>query len=795
MKQQKTLAPDDPIENGAGRPPARFIGGRRHRQRNPRFGELEPALQKQEFFNWLPAELHNAPGIDWTALPSRVMGYLVRQVGNSPDAPLLAVAAGATVGAVADYGLLQMIGQLNVLLRTIRQVCNIEQVAELKQKQVWQDFATKTAMKPARFLQLATYSVVSGKYIPGYLERLAPVERQSMRQYALPGLPHGFLRQHGGKAPLTAAAKSSRKAKSDVLVPLYPVLRQLERFRKQLAERTFKAIREARRQVENGEASLPFSFQHTDIIPSVNRDARTIADVEIQGGEVTMHFTLWDKRSWILNHVDRFGPTTVKDARDGVNAYSQEQNKFFVQFHGPPSDLLWFGELVEHGVFQHFIEHKSIKDEYRRRWQFARSIGFSHGCTCSRPRLLDPGDQWFGKLFTPGELYFEPESLYRGVLYGAALAMISLSNGSRVNELLQVSWNQERRVTRVETIAVLGENGQALIGADGRTVTRQEKIHLQHLLPKGAKTDEERQLFPLSKEAVRLLGEIKRGLEEVHGTIPVVHPPLDSTKYEHLKPEQYFFQWAASPEGLYGMLRDEDVQVLLRFVLHGLELTTMQGEPIRVTAHLLRHVMATDARQYRHVPAETIAHFFLHHRLRASLGRSPSPSEVSNYYFQMTEAERLAIIREDLDEQEEMDSRLVLTVPTTRDLEQMNEDLRAAYDQWQSLHPTAFGYCGCPGLCPRGYNRSLCIGCPFLITDPTKLGAALAWRESYARQAENLDAQCNYIDARQARIVVQQLDDLVNVMHLQMQAEADGGYVPLFKVLPRQGGQKENTHA
>jgi hypothetical protein len=77
---------------------------------------------------------------------------------------------------------------------------------------------------------------------------------------------------------------------------------------------------------------------------------------------------------------------------------------------------------------------------------------------------------------------------------------------------------------------------------------------LPHLLPKGSKTEEERQLFPLSKESMRLIGEIKQLLEEAHGSIPTVHPSRSSTSYEHLKPEQYLFQWAATPDGIHGIL-------------------------------------------------------------------------------------------------------------------------------------------------------------------------------------------------------------------------------------------------
>jgi hypothetical protein len=61
----------------------------------------------------------------------------------------------------------------------------------------------------------------------------------------------------------------------------------------------------------------------------------------------------------------------------------------------------------------------------------------------------------------------------------------------------KVSWNKERRITRTEMTVILGENGLPLLGEDERPMTKQVKIHLQHLLPKGAKTDEERQQFTL----------------------------------------------------------------------------------------------------------------------------------------------------------------------------------------------------------------------------------------------------------------------------------------------------------
>jgi hypothetical protein len=495
------------------------------RTKNLRFGELDHTQQIQEFFAWLPPELHSAPGIDWTTLPPAVMGYLARSTKACLDASYLALAAASLTGALKGYILRKCLGNLHALLCALREVCQVEQVTDLKRAQIWYDFAAKTPVTSARFAQFAAYAVVSGTHYPAYLERLNAEDRHRMEAYAFPLMPHGFVKQFGGQAALKLAAQTKRKAQSDILVPLYPVLRQLVRFRKQLAERTITAMREARRKIETGEATLPFSFSHTDLIPLVNRDARTVSEVQLQGREVTMHFTLWDKPSWVLHHPDSFSERTRRHARDRHGAYSPEQNVYFVQYHGLTDDLLWFGQLIQHRLFQHFSKRYAIRtpnDEYRTRWKFARDLGFRDGCCCKRPGLLASGDPWFTLPQLKDELLIEPESLWRGILYAATLATISLCNGSRVSELLQVSWNRERRITRVESVKVLGEDGRPLIGPDGQVVTKQEKIHLQYLLPKGARTEEERQLFPLSKEAVRLLGEIKQVLEEVHGTIPVV---------------------------------------------------------------------------------------------------------------------------------------------------------------------------------------------------------------------------------------------------------------------------------
>src|SRR5437762_14186906 len=57
------------------------------------FRRLDRETQLQAFYAWLPKDLYDAPGIDWAQYPAELMGYCVRSIGTSPEAPALAVLA------------------------------------------------------------------------------------------------------------------------------------------------------------------------------------------------------------------------------------------------------------------------------------------------------------------------------------------------------------------------------------------------------------------------------------------------------------------------------------------------------------------------------------------------------------------------------------------------------------------------------------------------------------------------------------------------------------------------------
>lgn len=359
----------------------------------------------------------------------------------------------------------------------------------------------------------------------------------------------------------------------------------------------------------------------------------------------------------------------------------------------------------------------------------------------------------------------------KGALFATALAALSLTNGSRVSELLQVS------ACRFETIVVDELKNQQPTG-------RQIGLCVQKLLPKGYAHESERQFFLISDMAVRLLKEIAQELQATHGgIIPVVHPEPHGGKADDLSPEPYFFQWAVSEDGRAGHLTTRDVTHLLRFLFHGLTLTTKAGSPIRIAAHLLRHVLATHARTVQNVPAEAIA-YLLHHRVTLE-GSSQALTipEATAYYSRLPIGQLLALLADVQSQLYPEQGRSYLPVPDLSTLEQKEATLRRIFEHWGMIGPTVLGFCSA-GLCVRPDNRGICANCQYLVPHYSNLPKAKTWRKLYVLQANIHDEQGHAVDAAQARSVIQYLDDMIRVMEIQIRTRQDGGYLPFVDTLP-----------
>lgn len=520
----------------------------------------EPVRQEQlqAFLTWLPTELQNAPGIDWTLLPEEVRAYCLRAVPRaSPDVPYMALAAATACATVNTNSLLQLLRNLHALLTTFRSECGMAQIPDLNREALWKEFAAKTQETRSRSMQLSAYSAVSTKHYPRYLHGLVEADDFFlMQQYQFPPLPDGYLRRVGQASDFNNSSRLRQQPIRELLLPLYPTLLQLVWLRKQQMERVLHAYSLARSLVESG-ATLPFAFQQTVLIPSLAQQNGT-RTWELQQRERTLHFLLWEKRSWVLGHRDRYTQATNRKAETARGTYDQQRPLYFVEVLNPASDLLWFGQLIEQRILKTLKGESQDQDDATslQRRQLAKKLGCANGCVTGIPGLLQAGTAWLAEHQRTGDLLFEPQALYRGVLYGAALATLAMSNGNSIGELLQVSaprW---------------------VMTAEGT---------FQSLLPERAKTDLECRLFEVSPQGIHLLQEIEQNLLKAHGAIPVLSISRQVSSFEHMEPEPYFFQWNTST------LSRRDVEILITFLLHGLDLSTTDGAPLRLNMEHLRY--------------------------------------------------------------------------------------------------------------------------------------------------------------------------------------------------------------
>ena len=731
------------------------------------------------FLAWLPKTLQEAPGIDWARLPSRTMGYLMRNAANSPDAIPITLAIGCAMDGMRNHGLYTNASHLTGLLRRLRAQYGLQELSQLKDRHTWEQFIAGRTLSSGEISVLVAYDTLSSLYLRSYLEQLPLKERLIWERYALPRLPAGLVEKQGNAKAVRAASVQRRKEQSDVLVPLYPLLVEIVQLRKQAVERLIKQFRKHRDRAIAGEIDLPYHFQHTDRLIFVSEDATVLSEAKLIEREVTLSLTLWDRSSWVKERFEQLSSSMRSNWKLQLAAYAPEKNTYFLQYEGPLCDLFWFGDLIE----KRLLGAPPVAVA-RERKGHPQKRGSDQYLRVKRPGVLSPlssDSVWLRLSARSGEILFEPETLYRGVLFAAALATLALTNGSRVSELLQVS------ATRFETLVVDELKNQQPTG-------RRIAILVQNLLPKGSTQENERQFFLISEMAGRLLTEIGQQLEAAHGgSIPVVQP-LSQTKEEDLRPEPYLFQWSASPDGLRGLLAYSDVGILLRFFFHGLTLTTRKGTPIRVAAHLLRHVLATHARQVQKVPAEAVA-FLLHHRvILPNMTRTLTISEATAYYSRMTMEQVLALLAEAQSVLAPDHPPSYLYVPPPRTLEELDEAVRRTIEQWGLIGPTVLGFCSA-GMCVRPDNRGLCANCEHLVPHYSNLNNAKTWRRLFVLQAKMHEAHGHYVDAKQARQIVQYLDNIIAVMQIQIRTRQDGGYLPFADSLPpaqdgEEGGAK-----
>src|SRR5207245_3272596 len=112
--------------------------------------------------------------------------------------------------------------------------------------------------------QLKYYDALASTHLPLFVEGLTQRQQVLWKPHLLPRLPPGFLNKHAQQKAVLKASEERRKERSDVLLPLFPLLVEIAQLRKQATERLIKEYRRQRDRALAGEIELPYQYQCRD---------------------------------------------------------------------------------------------------------------------------------------------------------------------------------------------------------------------------------------------------------------------------------------------------------------------------------------------------------------------------------------------------------------------------------------------------------------------------------------------------------------------------------------------------
>jgi hypothetical protein len=727
------------------------------RPKSAAYQALPPEQQLHVFLASLPPELIRAPRIDWAKVPSKVRVYLLYGRGSThPDRAALALASGVIAcNGVLPATVYHHVTALAVIWEHLLARYDLRNIRELTYEH-WMDFGSDRQHMRQRTMQIHRYQA-SALHVREYLQALGPDARADLQAVVFPEVPPRFSERFMPATTFLREMQEERKAKTDVLVPLTTTLVGLLLERKKAAQRFVEWFRCQVASVEHGELLMPADVEYRGYEMGVNHDAASVEDVRWVRRDVRLRATLWDPRTYVQHHHDRawmadhidvgIPKKTREKGHDWIYAPDLPDRYFLQLLDDDSAELPWPVSIVARGGFL----------GWRRR---ANEVS-NHG------GLATPSHVMAYWLTLQPDLYkraVEPEALYRGVLYGATLAILALTSDARQGELVQVSAD---RFEPPRPYVVKNEAGEPVMNpATGRP--RYSVIVLQRLLPKGRRHDSERNIFNVSA-AAPLLQEISEALRARHGgAIPCVPPRRSHLKVDDLKPERYLLQWNQM------VVDSMTVNGLIRFVVHGLELRDVNGQPFRVHSHLLRHVGATAARHEFGLPLDIMADILSHTRDRD--GHAP---EATSYYTRLPLEQRIIEQQRALDrmlDKADLATRQIAPIDPAEEarrlLERCDERTREVFERWHTYHPVVFGQCGRAGLCIRGTNRVLCLGCPFLVPRPEFRHRVDTYLHAYEQMANQFEISGNPGEAMEHRRLADQCRKLRHEMRLLEQAES-----------------------
>ena len=478
-----------------------------------------------------------------------------------------------------------------------------------------------------------------------------------------------------------------RKAESDAVTPHFARIRGEAHVRWNELHRLRQKFREAVALVQSGNAEPPVSFSYEE----PRRGLR-------------LHFTLWDRSSFVIAHFRRYHPSTVEKARNKLDTFKPERNHYFLEFTGAdhlndagtprdPDALLWFGDLLRYGVMGSYAT-SGTAEEVQRKQAYLRSWGYgteeneeeSTPFNPEHPGLLAGGHAEGTAGFmadaqqrTDGLLLLV-EPLFAAATFGLACLDFFTTTGARMTELLQLSLSPDCLYTME-------------VGGTQRLLVR--------LIPKGTDKPAEYMIGPETRRNLERVMQLLKEHYDLHpgDILPYVpfHPD-NNRAHEFTDPRPYLLQYSGRH------LSRKAIAACMRFLMHGMVFQDAAGNVVVLKAHLLRHVFATHLHQVEQVPLDIVAKI-LHQKNVQVTGYYAAPQWQQIVETTDSLLDRFATHLGNVEE---------AFVRAPAELQRQLED---AQHKVGALANVPGGQCTCYALCPFSF---VCTGCIYKVPDPDR---------------------------------------------------------------------------
>jgi hypothetical protein len=574
-----------------------------------------------------------------------------------------------------------------------------------------------------------------------WLEALPADLQSAYRPYVL-RMPDPFVVNGRSKQiEVLRRQQATRKAEVAAIVPYLMQIRAQAHFRFNRMERFRTAFHAARKEVEqHGRDVLPLAFSYEEGTASSKAMPRQ-----------RLHFRLWDREAFLETHPEADSRGRGR-SRLRIHTSAATRQRLLVELvrveslrPGVEPDSFWFLELLERDLLgsrplQGRREERAAKQAWLRSWGYGDDTQSRHSspfATGLRGILAWPAeDALFSRLAARHGVTLIPvEALYVGAVFGVLAVDIFTTTAMRMNEALQI---------RIEPDCFL----EVAIPAPPKAADQHKRTAwVFRLIPKGER-EEQPQNYRVDDQVRHQIAKTTWYLAVDHyhlkdsELLPKV-PYARGVREHRFDNGRYLFQHGRRA------LTNMDLNACMRFLLHGMVFIKDNGEPVAITSHRLRHVVATYLLQVEEVPIDIVAEILKHKHLATTA-----------YYAKATPA----MVGERL---EGYLARFAGVIDLEHDILRTPEEVQAqieeARERMGSLLDVAGGTCTQPGYCPV---KTACIGCPLNAPDPAKRHDPERSRFWATRERDRAVSEGRPMDARRMEQTIHECDVMLQEMDL-----------------------------